>query len=360
MDKRVTVLGAGSSGMATAAYLTLTGWEVTLWDTPEQAGDFEAIRRQGGILLRGGSGITGCAMPRLTTHLAEALADVRRVIVSTSAARHRALAEQIAPLAQPGQVFLLHPGNFGSFFFRRELDARGRGDVPAAELCGCLWACRRTAPGETLVATPLKERLKAAALPAADTGRVVEAFRGVLPLEAGTNVLEVSLNSPNVISHVAGAVLNAGGIERKGAAFAFFLDGLGENAIRCFRALEEERNAVMARLGLTVYSPSSEGFMRVLMDRGSHPELDLFRSLDGPSGFSHRYVSEDAACGAAMLVSLGRQYRVPMPVTGAFLTIAGLLGGRDYAAQGRTLENLGLAGRTEAQLLAALAEGPGR
>ena len=68
----------------------------------------------------------------------------------------------------------------------------------------------------------------------------------------------------------------------------------------------------------------------------------------------------NAACGAAMLVSLGRQYRVPMPVTGAFLTIAGLLGGRDYAAQGRTLENLGLAGRTEAQLLAALAEGPGR
>lgn len=358
MDKRVTVLGAGSSGMATAAYLTLTGWQVTLWDTPEQSGDFEVIQRQGGILLRGGSGMTGCALPRITTDLAQALGEGQRVLVCTSAARHQKLAEAAAPLAQPGQVFLLCPGNFGSFFFRRALDARQKGEVLTAELCGCLWACRRTAPGEVLVATPLKERLKAAALPAADTDRVIDAFRGILPLEAGTNVLEVSLNSPNVISHVAGAVLNAGGIERKGAAFAFFLDGLGENTIRSFRALEEERNAVMARLGLVVYNPFSEGFMRVLLDRGSHPELDLFRSLDGPSSFSHRYVSEDAACGTAMLASLGRQYQVPMPVTNAFLTIAGLLGGRDYTAQGRTLENLGLAGRTKTQLLSALAETP--
>ena len=40
MDRKVTVLGAGASGMATAAYLTMEGWDVTLWDTPEQAGDF--------------------------------------------------------------------------------------------------------------------------------------------------------------------------------------------------------------------------------------------------------------------------------------------------------------------------------
>lgn len=354
MDRKVTVLGAGASGMATAAYLTMEGWDVTLWDTPEQAGDFEVIRRQGGILLRGGSGRTGCAMPRLTNDLARALEGVERVILCASAARHREMAEWIAPLARPGQLILLNPGNFGSFLLRRELDALGKGDVVTAELCGCLWACRRTAPGEVLAATPLKKSLRVAALPAGETERVIEGFRGMLPLEAGANVLEVSLNSPNVISHVAGAVLNAGGIERKGEAFAFFLDGLGESAIRCFGVLEGERDAVMARVGLRVYGPPSEGFMRTLLDRGSHPELDLFRGLDGPSGFTHRYVSEDAACGSAMLVSLGRRYGVPVPLTEAFLAIAGVLGGRDYAAQGRTLESLGLGGLTAEQLLAAL------
>ena len=56
MGKKITILGAGSAGMTTAAWLEMDGWEVTLWDTPDQAGDFEAIRRQGGIILRGGSG----------------------------------------------------------------------------------------------------------------------------------------------------------------------------------------------------------------------------------------------------------------------------------------------------------------
>ena len=340
--------------MATAAYLTMEGWDVTLWDTPEQAGDFEVIRRQGGILLRGGSGRTGCAMPRLTNDLARALEGVERVILCASAGRHREMAERIAPLARPGQLILLNPGNFGSFLLRRELDALCKGDVVTAELCGCLWACRRTAPGEVLAATPLKKSLRVAALPAGETERVIEGFRGMLPLEAGANVLEVSLNSPNVISHLAGAVLNAGGSERKGEAFAFVLDGLGESAIRCFGVLEGERDAVMARVGLRVYGPPSEGFMRTLLDRGSHPELDLFRGLDGPSGFTHRYVSEDAACGLAMLVSLGRRYGVPVPLTEAFLALAGVLGGRDYAAQGRTLESLGLGGLTAEQLLAAL------
>lgn len=68
MDRRITILGAGSTGMTTAAWLESGGWEVTLWDTPEQSEDFEVIRRQGGIMLRGGSGKTGCVMPHQLTN----------------------------------------------------------------------------------------------------------------------------------------------------------------------------------------------------------------------------------------------------------------------------------------------------
>ena len=95
--------------------------------------------------------------------------------------------------------------------------------------------------------------------------------------------------------------------------------------------------------------------MRSIMDRDSHPELDWFRGLDGPSSFQHRYVSEDAACGLAMLVSLGRQYQVPTPLAQAFLTVAGVINGTDYLASGRTLESLGLGGLSPQDLLARLA-----
>lgn len=313
MNKSITILGAGSSGMATAVYLTLCGYRVTLCDTEEQAIDFAAIRAQGGILLRGGSGKTGCAMPwKLTNCFEEALGDSSCVLVCSSASRHEELGQRCAPLARDGQIFLLSPGNFGSFGFRKALDEADKNSTIVAELSGCLWACRRTAPGEVLIALPPKVGT-VAALPAHDTQKVVEAFRDILPLQTGKNVLEVSLNSPNVISHVGGAVLNATQVERNGDTFAFFKDGLSESVIRSFVALEGERNAVMERLGLSVYGGSSEGLMRKLMNYDGSPALSYFRSLDGPSSFSHRYVSEDAACGVSMLVSLGRKYGVPTP-----------------------------------------------
>lgn len=341
--------------MATAAYLTMTGCRVTLCDTPEQAADFEQIRSQGGIILTGGSGSNGCALPwKLTNDFEDALRDSSCVIVCTSAGRHKEMAQRIAPLAQPGQVFLINPGNFGSFFLRRALDELGKQDVAVAELCGCLWACRRPAPGQILVAMPPKEGT-VAALPAADTQKVIEAFEGIWKLKAGKNVLEVSLNSPNVISHVAGAVLNATPVEKKGADFAFFMDGLSETVIQTFIDLEAERKAVMDALGMDIYGASSEGLMRKLMDPDCPAALHYFRGLDGPSSFAHRYVSEDAACGVAMIVSLGREYGVPTPLTQAYLTIAQSINRQDYLRTGRTLETLGLSGLDADALMQALA-----
>ncbi len=358
MNKKVTILGAGSSGMSTAAWLQSQGWETTLCDTEEQSADFEVIRKQNGIILRGNTGCNGCIMPsKLTNDLKEALEDTDRIRICTSASRHQEIAKRVAPYARAGQAFLFSPGNFGSFLLRRELKRLGSEGVYTAELSGNLWACRSHAPGEVLVASPIKPGIKMAALPASDTDAVIRIFEGVLPLTAGTHVLEVSLNSPNVVSHVAGAIVNAVEIERRGKDFAFVLHGMGEAMLRFFAALERERNAVMEALEMDVYSPSSEGFMRMLMDRGSHPELDYFRSLDGPSDFSHRYVSEDAACGMALLVSLGEQYQIPTPFARAVLVMAGVLNGDDYLASGRTLETLGLGGLSFAELKRVLLEG---
>ncbi len=112
-----------------------------------------------------------------------------------------------------------------------------------------LWACRTTGPAEVLAALPMKDK-RVAALPAGDTPRVLEAFKDMLPLASGGNVLETALNSPNVVTHVAGCVPNAAGIDRSGGNFAFFRDGLSASVIKCSAAVEAERDAVLERLGL--------------------------------------------------------------------------------------------------------------
>lgn len=350
----IAVLGCGSSGMATAGYLTQAGYRVILCDTAEQAGDFEPIRQQGGIILSSENGQETCIMPwLLTTDFAQALQNADLVLVCVSAARHQQLARIVAPLAGENHVFLLTPGNFGSFYFRRELDSLEKESVVVGERCGCLWACRRRAPGKVFSASPLKEGA-VATLPSRDTQKLIAAFQGILPLKAGKNVLEVSLNSPNVISHVAGTVLNAAQVERQGEDFAFFQDGLSESVIQTFALLEQERDEVLAKLALSVYGPPSEGLMRTLMGENCPPGLLGFKSLEGPSSFSHRYVSEDAACGMAMLVSLGETYGVPVSLNRAYLTVAQSINRTDYLRQGRTLENLCLTGLSPEELLEKL------
>jgi opine dehydrogenase len=73
--------------------------------------------------------------------------------------------------------------------------------------------------------------------------------------------------------------------------------------------------------------------------------------------FHHRYVTEDVGCGLALWSSLGRRLGVATPLADAFLAIASAVNGEDYKQSGRTLENLGLAQLSAAELRERLSSG---
>jgi hypothetical protein len=341
MNRGVTVIGAGATGMATSAYLAEKGWDVTLCDSPEQADSFPVIEKQGGIRLKGTKDkLTKPA--RLTSDFKEAVESNSLVLVCVSLKRHSEIMDICLPYAFSGQSYLFSPGNFGSFLMKKKLRGLDKTGIITADLSGNLWACRSPAKGEVFVATPFEGSKRLAAYPSSETPEAIESFSPLMKVEPCTNILEALLNSPNVVSHVGGAVLNAVQIEKMGKNFAYFLHGLGEISIRCIKRLEEERNSVLDALGLHTYSRSSEEFNRKLMDYGKYPELDNFRSLDGPSDFSHRYITEDAACGVSLLISVARRYSIPVPLTEAFIAIAGVINNTNYLETGYTLEYFGL------------------
>ena len=165
-------------------------------------------------------------------------------------------------------------------------------------------------------------------------------------------MLETALNSPNVVTHVAGCVPNAAGIDRSGGKFAFFRDGLSASVIKCSAAVEAERDAVLERLGLARYmqvTALSEKLMQ-----GTPPGFEAFVELDGPGNLRHRYVEEDAMCGMSLLVSLAEACGVDVPVSRSLLCLAGVFNGTDYAESGRNLKNLGLAGLAPQEILVRL------
>jgi opine dehydrogenase len=125
-------------------------------------------------------------------------------------------------------------------------------------------------------------------------------------------------------------------------------------------ALDAERIAVREALGYGgPHFPlrdhyTSERWMygdahRKLTDSGDWREhIDLH---------AHRYMTEDTVLGLAFLASCARFAGVKAPVAHGLLAVAGAILGRDLRAGPRTLQALGLASLTRAELQARLREG---
>jgi opine dehydrogenase len=307
MKKKITVIGCGSTGMATAAYLSTKGFAVTLCDTPEQSNeDFSAINDVGGIYIEGAVSYNQpIPVSSITNNFKDSVSDAEILLLCISTKRHKEISEKILPHLRTGQLVLFIPGNMGSVYLRREINKRNVKGLIIAEMSGNLWACRRISPGRVLVALPFSPK-KIAALPGEDTDDAISFISDVVEVEKGANIIETTLNSPNIITHVGGSILNAVQIEKQGDDFALFRDGLSDVFISCMKGLEDERNQILKHLGLQTYDPPGEGLYKSLMSSCPPPRLEVFKNLKGPSSLSHRYVSEDADCGVAMLVSLSR------------------------------------------------------
>lgn len=337
MKLTVTVVGCGATGMAAAYYLTRKGVRVALCDTLERQSYLSDVNEHG-IRLCGKCEENGPVWPEmLTTDFQAAMLHSELILLCVSADRQEEMARACAPYLTAKHSLLLCPGNFGAVLLRPLVGP----EVQLGELSDNLWPCRLVGPAEVLVALPASPK-RAAALPAKDTPALLERWGTLLELKAGKNVLETALNSPNVISHVAGAVLNAAAIQRAEGSFAFFEDGLSPAVIQVFAALEKERDQILEHLGMEAYSHTVP--LQTALLKGDVPGFDVFRTLSGPETMEHRYISEDAQCGVALLISLAEEYGLPAAVNRAVLCIAECINDVDYLNAGRTLANCGLNG----------------
>lgn len=340
--KNICVIGAGGTGQCFAADMALAGHKVSLYDDRKER--LDEIRLAGGICLTGG-GRTGKVLPALCEHAEEALEKAELVVVCAVAHRHEALAEQCAPFLKDGQTVFISAGGGASLIFDRAirtargLDEQQRHGVVLGELEGNLYPCRRLRPAQIFMAFPLARRM-VAAFPACDTPKLQQALAGVLETDAASNVLETALNSPNVVIHLMGSLLNLGAIERSGGEYWLYKTGLTPGVLSMLEAMDKEKTAVFNAWGWTARSPLPH--MHRVARQNSFPELDAFRSLIGPTSASHRYISEDASTCVCLLADAGRAAGLDMPLSSGLLALASALHGRNYACEGRTLKALGL------------------
>lgn len=222
---RITVIGAGSGGLAMAADLAMRGYLTTLFN--RSAERIARLKQIGSVTCHGAvEGVVG--LRKVTGDVRESLADAQIVLVVVPANVHREIAALCAPHLESGQLVVLCPGRLlGAVEFRMTLERHGlRANVTIAETQTIPHTCRCRGSTEVHVLA-VKPAVRIAALRPDKTAAVLAQMRELLPLfTPAQDVLETGLNSVGPILHPVPTLLNVGWIETEAVRFKHYSQGI--------------------------------------------------------------------------------------------------------------------------------------
>ena len=362
---RFCVMGAGHGGTAMAAHLALKGFEVNLYNRSEER--LIPVKQRGNIelLAPGLDDVEGGLAPikLATTDAGEALCDADMVMVVVPATAHSLMAEVAAPHLRDGQIVVLHPGRTGGALEFRHIitDAGCTADVLIGEAQTFIYASRATQPAQARIFS-MKNSVPVAAIPSYRTSEIVTALRVAYPqFVPGDNVLKTSLNNVGVIFHPTVLVMNAGRVEDTHGDFQYYLQGITPSVAQVLEEMDRERVRLGDALGIGVMSARNWLFVAYsAAGNNLHEAIAAnpgYKGIMAPPTVAHRYILEDVPTGLVPMVSLGKMLGVEMPTMEGVIQLASCLVGRDLRTEGRTAENLGLAGLTIRQIQRLVMEG---
>lgn len=178
-------------------------------------------------------------------------------------------------------------------------------------------------------------------------------------LRPALNVLHTALENPNPVIHPAVTVASAAQIERTAGDLLFYEEGVTRSVARLIEAVDAERIALGAALGVTVRREPDVGYEQGYMSEPSYYPGYMtgpgFKGIKAQASLDHRHFNEDAGYGLVLWCDLAKAAGVPTPAMTTLLEVASIMMARDYRAEGaRTLASLGLEGLGAADLAAAL------
>lgn len=356
----VCVMGAGHGGVAMAGHLGLLGCEVRLFNRGESRVD--PIRTMGGVTLEGvveGFGPVKVA----TTNAADAVPGADIIMVVAPANAHAFMAEAMADYLEDGQIIVLNPGRTGgalevwNIFRTKAVKAK----VTVAEAQTFIYASRSVNPAQARI-FGIKNMLPVAALPAYRTPETVARLRRLYPqFVPGDNVLKTSLDNIGAIFHPALTVLNAGRIESTRGDFEFYMEGITPSVALVLEAMDRERVRVAEALGIRAMTAREWLYMAYdAAGKNLYEAVQAnhgYKGIKAPITLNHRYIFEDVPMSLVPLSSLGQMLGVSTRAMSSVINIAGLINETNYWESGRTVEKLGLAGKSVREIRRLVLEG---
>jgi len=360
---RISILGAGNGGFATAAHLTQEGHTVTLYEIPEFESALSEIREFGGIELEtmASTGIKGgfVKLAAITTDIAEAVKDAEVIFVIMPSFGHKRFAELSSPYLRDGQIVILAPGNlYGSLEFDSTVRRSGNtSDIIYAEFDCMMYACRKK-DAKSVWLRGYKHNLGCGVFPAKKTDEVLEVIRKLYPTYVKReNILAAGISNPNGVTHVPIMLFNISNVDAK-RDLLFYRECLTPSIIQFIDVLDAERMAFHRR-NIFAMQDQKEidiawyGYQGVTGNNFQETQANnpIYPASKLPTDKYHRYITEDVPYGLIPLAELLELFGEPHPMIDANIQTACIFCERDFYREARTLERVGLGGITSKELM---------
>jgi len=348
---KIAVLGGGHGAYAAAADLSEQGHEVRLWRRDSAA--FAPLLATSSLALTDERGTRPVKIDALFTSASDAVRGAELILMPGPATAQLDITRAIAPHLEDGQVVFMPPGTFGSYAMARAAAKRG---VMWAETGTLPYLARKRGPAEVAI-TVRAVRLPTGIYPAREAASAIAVLKKAYPaVEPCGNALSGALMNAGPIIHPPLILMNAAPLEHL-ERWDIHNEGTQPSVRAVTNRLDAERIKLREVLDLPApHYPLADHYTsdrwmygdahRKLVNSGDWREkIDLH---------THRYMTEDVALGLAFLVSVARWAKLAAPLAEGLLAIGGAILGRDLARGERTLEALGLAHCSRAELFALL------
>lgn len=339
---RTAIIGAGNSGRALAAYLSSQGHKVSL--IARDPAKIPAITKS--LAVRASGKLAGnFPIHAVAASAAGLLQDVDIIFVCTLTTAYRDVAIDLAPHLSEGHKVVLFSGKLGgALLFSRALVEAGGPPVAVLET-DSLFDCR-TQDDESIWVRGFKQWTLYTGVSRSMTVKEGEVISRFFPdLEPAANIIERGLTDFGALAHAPVVLANMNTIDRQ-ESFLFYYKGLTAKTVVILERIEDEFNRLAQAYGANLIP------MKDLLDRyyGSdtsslHRAMQTvpnYRYSQSPPSLNHRFLIEDVSATLRPLQQFARLAGVATPVVDAVVTLAGVLTGIDFEAEGRTLADFGL------------------
>jgi opine dehydrogenase len=362
MKKRLnfTVLGSGNGGRAFCGQIAHKGYPVVMYEPLEETSDFLKLKEERKMKLAGDISVGG-DLAGVTMDIKKAVSDADVIFIVVPSFAHPPIFQKMIPHLRDGQHVIIVPGNYGGYLLKKMMsDAGVKMDISISGTASLPYACR-ISDYNTVTIYKKKFRLKIATSPAEVSPQVLDVmndiFGGYIEFIAGSNLLAIDLDNINYALHPLPLLLNYGDIEKNPDTFRHYIDGVTPLISDQMMKMDEERLAIGNALGLDLMSTMDQLMMYYGRNESTtyyeyvNSDESPYKDIVGHNVRS-RYITEDVPCLHVPAIELAHLAGLDVPIVELCVKLSSQLHAVNYAAEGTTLEKLGLGGKTVAEIVA--------